>query len=126
MSEEISSSDRRRLERLLRERGASEYELDLKGLDLAHALASIDRMAERQRFRIEEREVAVKLDPASPKSGETLFQPVGRHLLGLMRRGLVARCRPLAGDAGAGFEVILPAGKAPSESADENAGSAQS
>ena len=112
MTEEQSSPDERMLRRLLRARGLADYTLDLKGLDLAHALASIDRMVERQRFRSGERQVAIQLDPAGPESGETLFQPVGRHLLSLMRRSLIARCRPISGDGAAGFEVVLPGGKA--------------
>ncbi len=106
--QKTSARDVHRALRLL-ERGAdADYEIDLSGLDLAHALASIDQMIERQRFREAERQVRVRLDPATARSGETLFQPVGRHLLGLMKRELVLRCTPLAGDAGSGFLLVLP------------------
>lgn len=103
------SSQLQRLERLLSAGGEADYELDLTGLDLPHALASIDRMVERQRFRREPRSVKICLDPATPESGETLFLPVGRHLVEIMKRNLIHRCRPLANTAGAGFVIELPA-----------------
>ena len=105
------TADERRLTRLLESRLEADYELDLKGLDLPHSLASIDRMVERQRFRGEPRSVFVGLDPATAASGETLFQPLGRHLLDLMRRGLVAQCKPRVGEGVSGFLVVLPRGK---------------
>ena len=112
----LSDSQGRRLKRLLGRQGDSDYELDLTGLDFAHAVGSVDRMVERQRFRDEDRTVAVRIDPATPDSGETLFGRLGRHLLDLMRRGLIARVTPLSPERGAGFDVILPAGKeTPSE-----------
>ena len=111
--DDLSDSEGRRLKRLLGRRGESDYELDLTGLDLAHAIGSVDRMVERQRFRDQERTVAIRIDPATPDSGETLFGRLGRHLLDLMRRGLIARVTPLSPEHGAGFDVILPAGKEP-------------
>ena len=104
----MESPDDRKLRRLISQDGSADFELDLTGLDQLHALASIERMIERQRFRGEAREVVVKLDPAGPDSGETLFQPVGRALLDYMKRGLVAVCRPLSPEVGAGFYVELP------------------
>ena len=111
LDEALPPADERRLTRLLEGGLAADYELDLKGLDLPHSLASIDRMVERQRFRGKARSVFVGLDPATADSGQTLFQPVGRHLLGLMRRGLVAQCKPQVGAGVGGFLVLLPAGK---------------
>jgi len=93
------------IRRLTGFRNAAEFELDLCGLDLAHARASVERMLERSRFR-QPRSVVVRLDPASPVSGETLFQPIGRLLLEAMRTGVVARCSPLP-EGGAGFWVRL-------------------
>ncbi len=112
--EGLSQSQDRRLNRLLGRKGSADYELDLTGLDWAHAVGSVDRMVERQRFRSEDRSVSIRIDPATAESGATLFGPLGRHLLDLMRRGLVARVTPLTPDQGAGFDVILPAGKDPS------------
>ena len=117
----LSDSEGRRLKRLLGRRGDSDYELDLTGLDLAHAVASVDRMVERQRFRDEERAVAIRIDPATPDSGETLFGRLGRHLLDLMRRGLIARVTPLSPEHGAGFDVVLPPGKEPPPTAVQDA-----
>ena len=104
----MESPEDRKLRRLISQDRTADYELDLTGLDELHAMASIERMIERQRFRGEAREVVIKLDPAGPDSGETLFQPVGRALLDYMKRGLVAVCRPLSPDVGAGFYVELP------------------
>ena len=76
-------------------------------------------MVERQRFRDAERSVLVRIDPATPESGETLFGRLGRHLLDLRRRGLIASMAPVDPGRGAGFNLILPAGKeAPQESDD--------
>lgn len=107
----LSGSEGRRLERLLDRQGEADYELDLTGLDLAHAVASVDRMVERQRFRDVGRSVVVRIDPATPDSGETLFGRLGRHLLDLRRRGLIATMQPLDPARGAGFNLTLPAGK---------------
>ncbi len=113
MSEEdgLGGSEGRRLTRLLDRHGEADYELDLSGLDFAHAAASVDRMVERQRFRDVGRSVLVRIDPATPDSGETLFGRLGRHLLDLKRRGLVATLAPLDPRHGAGFNLTLPAGR---------------
>ncbi len=108
MTDDLPDPETRRLTRLLARDGAADYELDLTGLDLPHALASIDQMVERQRFREDSRTVAVRLDPATETSGETLFQPVGRHLLALMKRDLIDRCSPRPNSDGGGFVVELP------------------
>jgi hypothetical protein len=104
----------RDLRRLARRGDRADYELDLTGVDREHARLAIERMLERQRFRDEPRSVVIRLDPAGPDSGETLFQPVGRQLLAAMKRGLVARCAPIPPEAGAGFTVDLP-GRAAAE-----------
>ena len=118
---DLSDTEKRRLRRLLARQGSSDYELDLTGLDLAHAVGSVDLMVERQRFRSEERQVTITIDPATAESGETLFGPLGRHLLQLMRRGLIARVTPLSPDRAAGFAVVLPAGKEKTPEAAEGA-----
>ena len=71
------------LKRLTGYDDTAEYELDLCGLDLPHATESVARMIERSRFRAP-RSVVVRLDPAGPDTGETLFQPIGRLLLDLL------------------------------------------
>jgi hypothetical protein len=108
--------EERDLRRLAGRGGVADYELDLTGVGAEHARLAIERMLERQRFRDEARSVVIRLDPAGPDSGETLFQPVGRQLLAAMKQGLVARCSPIPPEAGAGFYVELP-GRA--EAADE-------
>jgi hypothetical protein len=113
--EGLSGSQTRRLTRLLDRHGEADYELDLTGLDLAHAVASLDRMVERQRFRDVGRSVVLRIDPATPDSGETLFGRLGRHLLDLKRRGLVASMAPLDPARGAGFNLTLPAGRGDSQ-----------
>jgi hypothetical protein len=100
--------EERDLRRLARRGDEADYELDLTGVDREHARLAIERMLERQRFRDEGRSVVIRLDPAGPDSGETLFQPVGRQLLAAMKRGLVTHCSPLAPKHGAGFTVELP------------------
>lgn len=104
----MSDLDERHLRRLFARSGQADYELDLTGLDRTHALASIERMVERQRFREEPRAVVVRLDPATATSGETLFQPVGRALLGFLKRGHVSSCRPLPITEGAGYYIEMP------------------
>ncbi len=108
--------DDRELRRLTGRGSPAEYELDLTGVDGEHARLAIARMLERQRFRGEPRSVVIRLDPAGPTSGETLFQPVGRQLLQAMKKGLIARCAPLSVKDGAGFTIELPG----QEEADEN------
>lgn len=103
----MTDPEERALKRLIGRDGPADYELDLTGVDAGHARRAIQRMLERQRFRDEPRSVVIRLDPAGPDSGETLFQPVGRQLLAAMKRGLVLRCAPVAPDKGAGFTVEL-------------------
>ncbi|MDJ0943820.1 MAG: hypothetical protein QNJ30_10160 [Kiloniellales bacterium] len=91
---------------LFSEAGSAEYELDLTGVDEDHARTAIARMVERQRFREDPRSVIVRLDPARAGGGETLFQPVGRQLLDLMKKGCISRCRPLP--SADGFFVEMP------------------
>ncbi len=106
------------LRRLTGFHDSAEYELDLCGLDLPHARASVERMLERSRFR-RPRSVVIRIEKASATSGETLFQPIGRMLVEAMKAGLVLRCRPLPND-GAGFWIEL-AGN-PRAAADDEAG----
>jgi len=99
------------LKRLLGYDDRAEYELDLRGLDLAHARESVARMLERARFRAP-RSVIVRLDPAGPETGETLFQPIGRQLLDARRKGVLEKLTPLPPHAGCGFYLVTK-GKSP-------------
>ena len=98
----LKNEDLRRLTGL---HDSAEYELDLCGLDLAHARASVERMLERSRFR-PPRTVAIRIDKATATSGETLFQPIGRQLVDAMKADLIVRCRPLP-EGSAGFWIEL-------------------
>ncbi|MFD2206758.1 hypothetical protein [Kiloniella antarctica] len=91
--------------------GHADFELDLTGLDLRHALESIRQMIDRQRRRRRVRSVLIRLDPPVPGNGETLFRPVGKHLVELLKKEMVSRVKPYADDECSGFVVHLPAGK---------------
>lgn len=84
----------------------AESVIDLRGVSRQRALASVKEMLERSRFAAG-KSVAVLIDPASPTSGETLFQPIGRLLLEARRKGWVERLTPLPARDGAGFYVAL-------------------
>ncbi len=47
-----------------------------------------------------------RFPPPAGDGRETLFQPLGRHLLAARRAGRIARCLPAAD--GAGYVVTLP------------------
>jgi hypothetical protein len=107
----MTDPEERALKRLIGRGGPAEYELDLTGVGVEHARLAIARMLERQRFREAPRTVVIRIDPAGPDSGETLFQPVGRQLVAAMKRGQISRCSPLAPKDGAGYTVELPGRK---------------
>lgn len=85
----------------------AEYTLDMCGVSAAHAEVAIERMLERRRFG-PPTTVLIRIDPAGPASGETLFLPVGRQLLEARRRGLVTSFAPVSVPPGGGFHVTLP------------------
>ncbi|WP_419902818.1 hypothetical protein [Kiloniella sp.] len=91
--------------------GHADFELDLTGLDLRHSLESIRQMIERQRRRRSIRSVLIRLDPPVPGNGETLFRPVGKHLVELLKKEMVSRVKPYADEECSGFVIHLPAGK---------------
>ena len=85
------------LDRLAFQAGAAEAELDLRGLDPRTALARVDdllRAASRHQSYL------VRFDPPSGPGDETLFLPLGRHLLAARRRGQLKRFLPAAGGHG--------------------------
>jgi hypothetical protein len=99
--------DHEQVRGLVGNQDSADYELDLRGVSMAHARIAIERMLERRRF-VEAATVVIRIDPATPTSGETLFLPVGRQLLEARRRNLVHRFRPLPEGDGGGFHVELP------------------
>mgnify|MGYP001482371004 CR=1 FL=1 len=105
MSDDRPEMDDIDLKRLVGYDDNAEYELDLRGLDLAHAKESVVRMIERSRFRAP-RSVIVRLDPAGPDTGETLFQPIGRLLLEQRRKNALEKLSPLPLYAGCGYYLV--------------------
>ena len=85
----------------------AEQELDLR--TLVRAEAEVRLAATLAAARPQASTLLVRLDPATPTSGETLFLPIGRALLAARREGRVLRFAPLPEGAGAGFHATLPA-----------------
>ncbi len=83
----------------------ADLEIDLAGLSPEAARARIDETL--RRAAPDACRVIFRFPPATEGSGETLFQPVGRHLLSLRRAGRIRRLEQLQ-DLGAGFYVELP------------------
>lgn len=105
----LASSDDFDVSGLFGSDAKAEAELDLRGLELIPALEKLGHGLAHLGVRT----VRVLIDPASPTSGETLFQPVGRYLLEARRDGDVLAMSPLQakdrkGQALAGFLVHLP------------------
>jgi hypothetical protein len=86
---------------------SAEQELDLRALARAEAEARL--AATLAAARPASTTLLVRLDPATPTSGETLFLPIGRALLAARQAGRVLRFAPLPESAGAGFHATLPA-----------------
>jgi hypothetical protein len=78
--------------------------LDLAGLDAAQALARLDAVIDRSPARGPAAYAVTFPCPAGDGS-ETLFLPVGRHLLAARRAGRVSRCLPLPDGNGYYFET---------------------
>ncbi len=106
------------IRRLTGMKDSAEYELDLCGLDLPHSIGSVEQMLERSRFR-PPRSVIIRIDKATPTSGETHFQPVGRLLVEAMKAGTVLQCRPIS-DPGGGFWIRLAGNPNVEEEDEEN------
>ncbi|MEM7422328.1 MAG: hypothetical protein AAF334_01325 [Pseudomonadota bacterium] len=92
---------------LVGDRANGEHTLDLRGVSLSYAQSAISQVLERGRSD-DLTSLVIRIDPATPTSGETLFLPIGRQLLEARRRGLIARFHPLPEANGGGFYVELP------------------
>ena len=80
----------------------ADSELDLGDLTAAEALDLLAReIGVRRRHQ---KSLIIRFRPATPDSGETLFQPVGRYLLGEKRAGRLSRVAQLL-ELGTGFYV---------------------
>ncbi|MFC7398642.1 hypothetical protein ACFQU1_15690 [Chelatococcus sp. GCM10030263] len=88
-------------------RHEAEAVIDLRGTAKAEAEAHVVALLSGRGGR-PVRTVAILMDPATPTSGETLFQPIGRLLLDGKRRGIVERLLPLPARDGLGFYVVFP------------------
>ncbi|MBI77653.1 MAG: hypothetical protein CMM53_07735 [Rhodospirillaceae bacterium] len=96
------------IRRLTGMRDVAEFELDVRGLDLTHSIASIEKMLERSRFN-SPRTVIIRIDKPSEDSGETHFQPIARLLVKAIKSGIISKSRPIT-EIGGGFWIAL-AGK---------------
>ncbi|WP_421710293.1 hypothetical protein [Algihabitans sp.] len=99
--------DQDRIKDLVGDHASADYELDLRGLSWAEARIAIERTLE-DHSSTEATALVIRIDPATPTSGETLFLPVGRHLLEARRRGRIRSFTPLPEGDGGGFHVELP------------------
>ncbi len=90
--------------RLLGPRRPADSELDLRGVEPPRALRMLERAIRDGRYG-RPASVIIRIDPATPSSGETLFLHVGRALLEAKRRRSVVRCHPLPEAEGSGFYV---------------------
>ena len=106
--------DHEQIRALVGDRASADYELDLRGVSGEQARIAIERMLEDHGF-VETTTVVIRIDPATPTSGETLFLPVGRQLLDARRRDLVRHFTPLPEGDGGGFHVELPGRSKPSD-----------
>ncbi|MFM8801838.1 MAG: hypothetical protein ACKOEE_14995 [Tagaea sp.] len=84
----------------------TEATLDLRGMEREAALAQL-RALVATRVVPGPRRWSVRIEPARPGGGETLFQPVGRYLLEAKRARRVFSVAPLADPPGGGFAVDL-------------------
>ena len=104
--------DHEQIRDLVGDRASADHELDLRGVSAAEARIAIEQMLEEGQGFVEATTVVVRIDPATPTSGETLFLPIGRQLLEARRRNLVRHFTPLPEGDGGGFHVELPGGAA--------------
>jgi hypothetical protein len=76
--------------------------IDLCGLPHADALAQVDRLVANappgRRYHL-------RFSPPCGDGRETLFLPLGRHLLAARRAGRLTRCLPTAN--GAGYLIVI-------------------
>lgn len=84
------------------ERIDADVGIDLEGLDAESALAELEKAFGEREAAVQS--MIIKFPPATPESGETLFQPVGRWLLDQRKAGRISKLENLL-TLGAGFYV---------------------
>jgi len=96
--------EQEQLQKLVGNHADADYTLDLHNVSIAQAQAAIERLLQQHRGAAPA-SILIRLDPATPTSGETLFLPVGRQLLEARRQGIISRLSTLP--EGAGFYLEL-------------------
>ncbi|WP_226886618.1 hypothetical protein [Nisaea nitritireducens] len=108
------------LKPLFRDNNEAEYELDLRGLDMPHSVASTERMLERNRFRTS-RSVRILIDAPDGEGGTSHFQPIGRLLLDARKEGILTGMSTLPPEDVLGFHIVTT-GKPDAEEGETDAG----
>ena len=93
--------DENPLSRLALQAGATEIELDLRGLPASEALAQVESLLQAR----QPASVLIRFDPARGDGRETLFLPLGRRLLEARKAGVLRSCLPTA--EGDGYAIVL-------------------
>lgn len=93
------------LKPLFRASSDAEYELDLRGLDQPHSVASVERLLERSRFRVP-RSVRILIDAPDGAGGTSHFQPLGRLLLDARKEGILEQMSTLPPEDTIGFRIV--------------------
>jgi hypothetical protein len=89
--------DENPLSRLALQPDHTDSELDLRGLSPAEALERVDHALTECRPSTR---ILIRFEPAGEDGRETLFLPIGRHLLAARRNGRLKHCLPIADGAG--------------------------
>tara|TARA_E500000318_G_scaffold17909_3_gene18458 strand:- start:280 stop:651 length:372 start_codon:yes stop_codon:yes gene_type:complete len=108
------------LKPLFRGNNEAEYELDLRGLDMPHSIASAERMLELNRFRTP-RSVRILIDAPDGEGSTSHFQPIGRLLLDSRKEGILTGMSTLPPDDALGFRIVTT-GKPDAEEEDNPGG----
>lgn len=89
--------DENPLAKLALQPGHADGELDLRGLTSGEALDRIEQVLAKCKPSTR---LLIRFEPAGEDGRETLFLPVGRHLLTARRDGRLKHCLPIADGAG--------------------------
>lgn len=84
----------------------AEVKIDLRGSKKEEALHKLSHMMDYCR-RTAALSLLVRFDPATEKSGETLFPHIGRALKEYKRQGVVEGCYPVMEKDSGGFFVYF-------------------